>query len=133
MTARCSRGHSNRLYRSRDGKFLGLCDGIAKWRDLPVFYVRLGVVIAAFFTGFFPALIVYVVASLILDTEPSGSRANNENSEKDFDRRYRRNKESVVDDIKHEYRDLKRRMSRMESDVVDREEDWEERFRRETN
>lgn len=116
-----------RLYRSRNGQFLGLCQGIADWRDLPVFYIRLGFILAAVFTAFLPVLIVYIILSLILETEPRG----NEEEFQNFNSRYKENKEDVMDGIKREFREAKDRVSRMESEVVDKEKDWDKRFNQE--
>jgi len=120
-----------RLYRSRNAQFLGVCEGIAKWRELPVGMVRTGVVIAAFMTGFVPALIVYIVIALILDPEPAEGEYEDRFS--DFSKRYKNRKKDVSQNIRSEYENIKRRVSRMENDVINREKDWEERFRRETD
>jgi len=109
--------------------FLGVCSGIAQWRDLPVSLVRFGVVMLAFFTGIFPVLIGYIIVGLILETEP---KTKDSQSYRNFSQSYKENKQNVADDIRTEYESIKRRVSRMENDAINREQDWEDRFQRET-
>ena len=61
---------TRRLYRSKNGSWLGVCKGIAEWRDLPVDTVRLIVVLIAVFTAIVPCLIVYFIIGLILPVNP---------------------------------------------------------------
>lgn len=121
----------NKLYRARQPKFLGVCEGIARWRDLPVSMIRTAVIIAGFFTGFIPVLVIYVVVAMILETEPIEGQSGNEDY-KQFVRKYKTNRKDMTQHIKQEYERVKQRLNRMENDVINREKDWEERFRRET-
>ena len=61
---------TRRLYRSRHGEWLGVCKGIAEWRDLPVDTVRLIVILIAVFTAIVPSLIVYFLVGLVLPVNP---------------------------------------------------------------
>ena len=61
---------TRRLYRSRDGEILGVCKGIAEWRDYPVDTIRLIVILIAIFTAIAPCLIVYFILGLILPVNP---------------------------------------------------------------
>lgn len=129
----------NRLYRSRSGMIFGVCQGIADWRDLPVGYIRLGLVVALVFTGFFPVGLLYIAAGLLLPVEPRGGNSDYYDRDARGRREYRREsrKESrrernggfSFDDIKDEFDDLASRVNRMEEDVIDREKDWEKRFK----
>lgn len=96
------------LYRSRDGEIFGVCKGIAQWRDLPVGPIRLAVILLAVFTGFAPVIIIYLLAALVLPPEPKGSRFTN------WDASFRRGFEH----------------SSKYSTQHDKEQDWEERFRK---
>jgi phage shock protein C len=111
-----------RLYRSRRGKIFGVCQGLADWRDLPVEYVRLFVILLFLFTGFFPVGVLYFLAALILPREPEGheSRSSRTNS---------RTRERMYEDIHQDFNDLKDRVRNMEDQVFDKEKDWEERFK----
>jgi phage shock protein C len=56
-----------RLYRLDDGKKIaGVCTGIAAYADLDVGLVRALVVLAAFFTGFFLVVAVYVALMFLV-------------------------------------------------------------------
>jgi phage shock protein C len=109
-----------RLYRSREGEILGICRGIAEWRDLPVSVVRWTFVLIALFTAVMPVILVYFILGLILPLEP-------EYREKGRRRGYRA---SGDEDIESDFEDLKRRVNRMEEEELDKEKDWENRFRK---
>lgn len=62
-----------KLYRSRTDKaFSGICAGVAEYFDVDVIIVRLLTVILAFMS-FGTVLVIYVIASLVVPEEPSGS------------------------------------------------------------
>ena len=112
-----------RLYRSRHGKIFGVCRGIADWRNLPVEYIRLFMILAFIFTGFFPVGLIYFLAALVLPMEPEGTR--------DYRFSESRNEPGRgFENFRREARDLKDRISRMENRIYDKEKNWEERFRR---
>jgi len=124
----------NRLYRSRNGMIFGVCQGISDWRDLPVGYIRLGIVIALIFTGFFPLGLLYLAAGFFLPVEPRHGKSDYYERNAQGRREYRRDsrkeksKGFTFDDIKEEFDDLNSRVNRMEDDVIDKEKDWESRF-----
>ena len=107
---------SKRLYRSRDGKIFGVCQGIADWRDLPVDMVRLVWILLTVFTSFFPGVLIYFILTLVLPLEP------------EYRDDYRRSRRKP--DVESEFEDLKERVRRMEDEEVDKEKDWEKRFDR---
>ena len=61
---------TRRLYRSRNGEILGVCKGIAEWRDYPVDTIRLIVILIAIFTAIAPCMIIYFILGLILPVNP---------------------------------------------------------------
>ncbi len=61
-----------KLHRSRDGEILGVCRGIAEWRDLPVSAVRLVFVLLVLFAGM--SIWVYFILALILPVEHEEDR-----------------------------------------------------------
>lgn len=66
---------SNRgLYRSRNGILLGVCRGVAEYFDFSVFWIRALAVILFIFTGFWPVVGLYILAALLMKSEPA-SRA----------------------------------------------------------
>ena len=58
------------LYRSRNGRFLGVCKGLADYFDLPLFWVRTFTVLLILFTGLWPGLALYFIAALVMRLEP---------------------------------------------------------------
>lgn len=120
--------YSRRIYRSRHGELLGVCQGIADWRELPVGPIRLLMIIIAISTAVFPVLLIYIIAGILLPLEPEGSGFKNMNSKKDFKERYKSSKHHTVHDIKEEFDNLKERVSKMEDDVFDKEKEWDNKF-----
>jgi len=60
-----------RLYLSQtDKKIGGICGGVAEYLEVDSTVVRLVSVILAVVTGFFPLLIGYLIAWLIIPKEP---------------------------------------------------------------
>ena len=111
-----------KLYRSRHNRMIfGVCQGIADWRDMDVTLIRIILVLLCIFTGFAPFGVIYLVAAFLIPLEPSDHA--------DSFRRGR-SRRGAFDDIKEEFDDLKDRVHRMEDDVIDKERDWEDRFKR---
>jgi len=72
-----------KLYRSRQGAFLGVCQGLADWTGYPERYFRLILIIAAFFAHWWAAL-AYLAGAVLLPLkrpegyEPEGFKENME-------------------------------------------------------
>ena len=65
--------HAKKLYRSRtDRKWLGVCGGIAEYLDTDATLIRLLWIIVTIVTGFFPGLIAYIVAAIVMPKKPEG-------------------------------------------------------------
>ncbi|MDZ4860074.1 MAG: PspC domain-containing protein [Candidatus Hydrogenedentes bacterium] len=58
------------LYRSRDGVFFGVCRGTAEYFDISVFCTRVITVIGFILTGFFPVVVGYIIAALLMKPGP---------------------------------------------------------------
>jgi len=54
------------LYRSRHGAIRGVCRGVAEYLDFSVFWTRAIAVALLIFTGFWPMLGIYFLASLVM-------------------------------------------------------------------
>jgi phage shock protein C len=95
---------TSKLYRSRHGKLLGVCRGIADWKDFPVGVIRLLAVLLACCTAIAPCVIIYVLLAIFLPVEPDSER--------------------------YDYDDLKDRVDRMEKEnrKHEREREWDQRF-----
>ena len=126
---------SRRLYRSKNGEILGVCKGIAQWRDLPVDTVRLIFILIAIFTAVVPCLIAYFVIGLILPVNPyedeDASKAYNEGY-RDGKRDFRKKKSGKTYYYHPEPEDFVSSEAKAESDVEferrKKESDWDNRF-----
>lgn len=62
----------NKLYKNtKDGRFMGVCAGVADYFDIRPGVIRLLAVIAFFMTGIFPTLIIYLLLGFILENKPA--------------------------------------------------------------
>ena len=138
---------TKKLYRSKNGMFLGVCRGIAEWKDFPVGTVRLVFLVLLFFAKGFPIIAIYLILALILPVN-SGQK----DDEKSFEERMKEffNKDNYRpghfyydegergeshysrdmsdEDLKKKFDKLKNRVNNMEEDLFDKENDWESRF-----
>jgi len=64
-----------RVYRSRSGMIFGVCKGLADHWNLKVFWVRVITVAIFICTGFFPIVVLYLLAALLMNPEPTYSGA----------------------------------------------------------
>ena len=126
--------NKGKLYRSPNGKFMGVCSGLANWLRMDVGLIRLGFIIIAFMSGgvvFF----VYLALGIFLpidDQLESDSIFNKVKGDfRDDHRKNSRFKSRVtVEDVKNEFDNLKSRVSKMEDSVFNKERDWDERFKK---
>ena len=61
---------TKRLYRAKNGQLLGICKGIAEWRDYPVDTIRLIFIVIAICTAVVPCLVIYFILGLMLPVNP---------------------------------------------------------------
>ena len=114
------------LYRSRNGVILGVCRGCARYLDVSVFWTRVVAVCLLVFTGFWPTMIVYFGLALLMKPEPAIPIMSGE--EQEFYDNYVHSRRGALDRMKRRYRNLDRRIRRMENTVTSREFDWDERL-----
>ena len=118
---------TRRLYRSKNGEIMGVCKGIAEWRDYPVDTIRLIFILVAIFTAIAPCLIIYFALGLILPVNPyeegDGSRSYKE---------ARKEKRSKTYYYTPEPEDFVSSEAKAESDEEyerrKKESDWDNRF-----
>ncbi|MCK5040969.1 MAG: envelope stress response membrane protein PspC [Sphingomonadales bacterium] len=61
----------NRLYKNpKDGRFMGVCAGVADYFDIRPGIIRLLTIVAFFMTGIFPTVFVYVLLGFVLEEKP---------------------------------------------------------------
>lgn len=113
---------NHKLYRSRNGKVFGVCQGIADWKDLPADTLRLIVGISILVTGIFPGVLIYAIVALLLPLEPSSRNSYYERDEKEED------KDFSKDSLHETFEKLKRKVENMEESVFNKERDWDKRF-----
>jgi len=114
------------LYRSRNGILLGVCRGIGEYFDFSVFWTRAIVVALFFFSGFWPVMVLYFVAALLMKPEPVILIETDDQQE--FYDSYLHSKKRAVDRLKRRYDSLERRIQRMEHTVTTKEFDWNRRL-----
>lgn len=119
------------LYRSRHGMVAGVLSGIAESKNIPVMPLRIGFMIICFMTSFIPMIIIYAVFAFIMPMRGEGDKNNYQNNSdfREFSKRYKHNREVTVDEIKREFEATKRRVIDLESKIIDKDKDWERRFR----
>lgn len=115
-----------RFYRSRHGRLFGVCRGTAEYLGFNVFWFRVLTVLAALFTGFWPAVGLYILAALLMKLEPVVPFT--EESEQEFYDSYINSRSMALSRLKRTYDNLERRIRRMENLVTAREYDWERRL-----
>lgn len=119
---------SRGLYRTRKKRLCGVCGGIAEYFDLSTFWVRVGVVLLFFMTGFWPVGAAYIIAALIMKPSPLRPLENVE--EREFYDSYMRSPKYAAEKLKRDFEKLERRIHRMEDAVVQRGYEWERKFNR---
>lgn len=115
-----------KFYRSRNGVILGVCRGIAEYFDFSLFWIRTIAVIFLLFTGFWPTLILYFIAALLMKPEPVIPIHTDE--EQEFYDSYVHSRKWATERIKRRYENLERRLRRLEHTVTSPEFDWEKRL-----
>jgi len=115
------------LYRSRDGAILGVFRGLGEYFDLKVFWLRVFAVVMLFVSGIWPILILYFLAAALMKPEPVIPLASEE--EEEFYDSYISSKRGAVNRLLRQFKNIDRRIQRMEHIVTDRRFDWEDRLR----
>ena len=114
------------LYRSRKGLVLGVCRGIAEYFDFSVFWTRAIVLILLFFSGFWPIMALYFIAALLMKPEPVMPIESDDQQE--FYNSYIYSRKGAIDRLKRRFKNLERRIQRMEHTVTTKEFDWDRRM-----
>jgi len=115
-----------KFYRSRNGVILGVCRGIAEYFDFSLFWIRIIAIISLLFTGFWPTLILYFVAALLMKPEPVIPIHTDE--EQEFYDSYVHSRKWATERVKQRSENLERRLRHLEHTVTSPEFDWEKRF-----
>ncbi|WP_269540665.1 envelope stress response membrane protein PspC [Cerasicoccus fimbriatus] len=114
------------LYRSRHGWLLGVCQGLADWRNMPVTWVRLAMIIAIALTGFWLGIAVYVILGLIMKPAPMAPIESDE--ELEFYSTISSSRQQALRRLQRTFEELDRRTRRLEHSVTSSEFEWEQRL-----
>lgn len=121
--------NSRPLYRSRSGMILGVCKGLADHFDVSAKAVRIIAVVLMLFTGFWLAVIAYLVAAYFMKPEPmipiEPAYAPSP------PRSYTSSRTMALSQLKNKFDSIDRRVRRMEDMVTDKEYSWEQRLKNE--
>jgi phage shock protein C len=124
--SRVSSSAGQGLYRSRNGIILGVCRGIADYFDFSAFWIRAILIVVFILTGFWPIIGIYILAALLMKSEPGAS--GHQKSGSHSHGRCRRTGYETTERLKRKWRHLEKRIRRMEDKVTSREYDWNNRF-----
>ncbi len=113
------------LYRSRTGIIFGVCKGIAEYLDFSVFWMRVIVLCATIFMGFWP-IALYFLAALLMKPEPVLPLETEEEAE--FYSSFTSSRHMALRRLKRTFDNLERRIQRMENIVTARDYDWDRRL-----
>lgn len=115
------------IHRSDNRVVFGVCQGLADHFDLPVVWVRLGVVVLSTIT--FPVVLIgYFLAAMIMKpAEQRGDEA--ETYEEDFYDTQASFRTLSLRRLKHKFDAIEKRIRRMEDYVTNKSYDWERRFK----
>lgn len=114
------------LYRSRHGKIFGVIQGISDATGLSAFWMRVMTIVLAFFAGFIPVILIYVLAALFMKIEPP--EPLDEDGE-EFYNSVASNRRLAMTRLSSRLDSLDRRARRIESVVTSRGSDWDKRMK----
>jgi phage shock protein C len=107
-----------RFYRDkRNGKFLGVCAGIADYTGLDVTLVRI-CLIAAIIMGSGAPLLLYFIAAFMVPDKPRSLSIGDTEEEQRFWQGVRASPTRTARDIRSRFRDIDRRLADIESYVT---------------
>lgn len=115
------------LYRARDGVFLGVCKGVARYFDFSPGAVRAVVILLFLVTGIWPVGLLYLIAAMVMKMEPVVPFDGP--ADQEFYNSYTSSRAGALERIKRKFENLDRRLRRMEDVVTSRDFEWERRMR----
>ena len=97
----------------KNGKFLGVCSGIADYSGINVLWVRIGAVLVTLMGAFPWTVIAYFLAAWMADDKPSGLYADRDDEK--FWQGVRTNPGRSTRDVRSKFRDIDRRLGDIET------------------
>lgn len=115
------RKNPHRLYRDKDNAILaGVCSGIAEYAGLNRKGVRLVTILLMLFPPFFAFIVIsYIILAIVIPVKPEDLFENKEQAE--FWRGVSNAPSDVFGALRHRFRELNRRLEKMEAFVTSRE------------
>jgi len=114
------------IYRSRNGVIFGVCRGLAEHFDFSVFWARAIAIIFLLISGFWPAIGLYLIATLLM--KPAPVVPIESEAEQEFYDSYTHSRHMAARRLKRRFEKLERRLQRMEHIVTTREFDWDSKL-----
>lgn len=104
-----------RFYRDKiDGKFLGVCAGIADYVGIDALWVRVGFLVSVVTMGW--PLFAYFLIAMLSDAKPAGLYADKQ--EQKFWQGVRQSPSRSAREVRSRLRDIDRRIARVEEHYV---------------
>ncbi len=95
-----------------NGKWLGVCSGIAEYTGVDVTFVRIGMVLATIFGQGTP-IVIYLVVAWIAQNKPTGLYETPEDAK--FWQGVRSNPKRSTAEVRSKFRDIDRRLADIET------------------
>jgi phage shock protein C len=105
---------------------MGVCQGVGEKFDLPVFWVRVAVVVLFFASGLWPVIGLYLLAAFTMKPEPVTPIKSE--AEGDFYDNYVTSRKAALRALSNRFKTLERKILRLEDAVTSREFDWDEKL-----
>jgi phage shock protein C len=104
-----------RFYRDKiNGKFMGVCAGIADYTGVDVLWVRLAMIMFTLFTGF--GIPLYIAIGILAEKKPGSLYVDRE--EQKFWQGVRQSPARTAREVRAQFRDIDRRLAEVESFYV---------------
>lgn len=98
-----------------NGKFMGVCAGIADYTGIEILWVRLGMLGAIWLSGG-GLFLLYLAAGMLAENKPSGMYADRQ--EEKFWQGVRQSPSRTTRDVRADFRDIDRRLAAVEAYYV---------------
>ncbi len=118
----------NRIYRDRDDVVVcGVCAGLADYFGFDVVLTRVLVGVSAIFFSPF-IVVVYFVLAAVLEPRPGGPDGERDPDREELSRRVRSEPHATLTSVRYRFRELDRRLQRMEKYVTSDRFDLDREF-----
>ncbi len=114
-------------FKANDGLIFGVCKGLADYYGWSVGLVRLIVVLASIFLFFWPTVIIYLVAALLMSPAPTEKLGTQE--ERDIWLKTQMDPDAAMEQLARRAGGVEKRLRRLEDYVTSREFAWQRKMR----